>query len=596
MRNLIVLNNPNFRIMKGILSVRYVLFFAFLFVFQSCTKETELKTYDRNGNNVVVRIPADIRTLNPTFAFDAYSLLILRTINQYLATYDLETQKIVPVLLKDLATISEEDGMVSYSMEIREEAKWDDGSEITANDVLNSYKMLFNPMSKPSPYKPYLDFVEDFEIDQDNSKKFTIRSSKKFILAEEAIYMIMPVHQSSVYDADGVLEKFALSDLMKGDIAEDDKASLTALSEAYFSEKFTSDPAFVNGSGAYKLTEWKPGELITMVKKNDWWGNAFEGENSWFKAYPDTFSLKPVTDVTTAIQMFSNKEFDVAISLDSKDFVSLSSNESLNQEYNFVTDASNTAFLVYQNMKSPILSDKKVRQAVARLYDYDAIIESVFDGLGDRINGPVGDFKPYYDKESKMIAFDTEEALGLLADAGWSDTDSDGVLDKEIDGTKTDLKLKYVVGSTSASENISLFFQQAAEEIGMEIEIIKKDRKGWLELMQQRDFDLTMNGTGFSPGLDDFRQMFSTDANTPGGQNRMQFGNAETDALLNAIVENFDEKSRSEQYIEFQKILADEMPIVWLMTPKSRVVIHDRFDGGSSGLLPNVCLGCMKLK
>lgn len=582
--------------MKGILSVRYVLFFAFLFVFQSCTKETEVKTYDRNGNNVVVRIPADIRTLNPTFAFDAYSLLILRTINQYLATYDLETQKIVPVLLKDLATISEEDGIVSYSMEIRQEAKWDDGSEITANDVLNSYKMLFNPMSKPSPYKPYLDFVEDFEVDQSNPKKFTIRSSKKFILAEEAIYMIMPVHQSSVYDADGVLEKFTLSDLMKGEIAEDDKASLTALSETYFSEKFTSDPAFVNGSGPYKLIEWKPGELITMVKKNNWWGNAFEGENSWFKAYPDTFSLKPVTDVTTAIQMFSNKEFDVAISLDSKDFVSLSSNESLSQEYNFVTDASNTAFLVYQNMKSPILSDKKVRQAVARLYDYDAIIESVFDGLGDRINGPVGDFKPYYDKESKMIAFDAEEALVLLADAGWSDTDSDGVLDKEIEGTKTDLKLKYVVGSTSASENIALFFQQAAEEIGMEIEIIKKDRKGWLELMQQRDFDLTMNGTGFSPGLDDFRQMFSTDANTPGGQNRMQFGNAETDALLNAIVENFDEKSRSEQYVEFQKILADEMPIVWLMAPKSRVVIHDRFDGGSSGLLPNVCLGCMKLK
>ncbi len=596
MRNLIVLNNPNFRIMKGILSVRYVLFFAFLFVFQSCTKETEVKTYDRNGNNVVVRIPADIRTLNPTFAFDAYSLLILRTINQYLATYDLETQKIVPVLLKDLATISEEDGVVSYSMEIRQEAKWDDGSEITANDVLNSYKMLFNPISKPSPYKPYLDFIEDFEVDQANPKKFTIRSSKKFILAEEAIYMIMPVHQSSVYDADGVLGKFTLSDLMKGEIAEDEKATLTALSEAYFSEKFTSDPAFVNGSGPYKLTEWKPGELITMVKKNNWWGNAFEGENSWFKAYPDTFSLKPVSDVTTAIQMFSNKEFDVAISLDSKDFVSLSSNESLNQEYNFVTDASNTAFLVYQNMKSPILSDKKVRQAVARLYDYDAIIESVFDGLGDRINGPVGDFKSYYDKESKMIAFDTEGALALLVDAGWSDTDSDGVLDKEIDGMKTDLKLKYVVGSTSASENIALFFQQAAEEIGMEIEIIKKDRKGWLELMQQRDFDLTMNGTGFSPGLDDFRQMFSTDANTPGGQNRMQFGNAETDALLNAIVENFDEKSRSQQYVEFQKILADEMPIVWLMTPKSRVVIHDRFDGGSSGLLPNVCLGCMKLK
>ena len=76
----------------------------------------------------------------------------------------------------------------------------------------------------------------------------------------------------------------------------------------------------------------------------------------------------------------------------------------------------------------------------------------------------------------------------------------------------------------------------------------------------------------------------------------MQFGNSETDELLDAITKNFDEASRTEQYIEFQKILADELPLVWIMAPLSRVVIHDRFDGGSSSLSPNICLGCMKMK
>lgn len=572
------------------------IFLSFILLSFSCSKETTVKEYQRNGNNIVVRVPSDVRTLNPTFAFDSYSLLVLRSINQYLANYDLETQKIVPVLLKDLATISESEGVMSYTMEIREEATWDDGKPITAYDVSSSLKLLFNPKAKPSPYRPYLNFIDSFEIDPANNKKFTIRSSQKYILAEEAIYMVMPIHQASVYDANGLLEDLLLSDLINGDFDASIEPDLALLAEEYNSEKFSSNPAFVNGSGPYKMTEWKVGEQVTMIKKENWWGEGLEGSNSWFKAYPDTISLKPVTDVTTAVQMFSNNEFDVAIALDSKDFVKFSKNERLIEEYRFEAEPTNTVFLVYQNMKSPILSDKKVRQAVSKLFDYENIIANIFDGLGARINSPVGASKPYYDSTSEMISYDAEEALALLNEAGWVDSDSDGILDKELNGVRTDLALSYVVSSTAASENIALYFQQAANDIGMDVEIIKKDRKGWYEIVQQRAFDLTMNGTGFSPGLDDFKQMFHTESNTPSGQNRMQFGNSETDELLDAITKNFDEASRTEQYIEFQKILADELPLVWIMAPLSRVVIHDRFDGGSSSLSPNICLGCMKMK
>jgi len=569
---------------------------SFILLSFSCSKETAVKEYQRNGNNVVVRVPSDVRTLNPTFAFDSYSLLVLRTINQYLANYDLETQKIVPVLLKDLATISESEGVMTYTMEIREEATWDDGKPITAYDVATSLKLLFNPKAKPSPYRPYLNFIDSFEIDPANNKKFTIRSSQKYILAEEALYMVMPIHQASIYDANGLLDDLLISDLINGDFDASLEPGLALLAEEYNSEKFSSDPAFVNGSGPYRMTEWKAGELITMVKKENWWGEGLDGSNSWFKAYPDTISLKPVTDVTTAVQMFSNNEFDVAIALDSKDFVKFSKNESLIEEYRFEAEPTNTVFLVYQNMKSPILSDKKVRQAVSKLFDYENIIANIFDGLGARINSPVGASKPYYDSTSEMISYDPEAALALLNEAGWLDSNSDGILDKELNGVRTDLSLSYVVSSTAAAENIALYFQQAANDIGMDIEIIKKDRKGWYEIVQQRAFDLTMNGTGFSPGLDDFKQMFHTESNTPSGQNRMQFGNSETDELLDAIIKNFDEASRTEQYIEFQKILVDELPLVWLMAPLSRVVIHDRFEGGSSGLSPNICLGCMKMK
>ena len=101
--------------------IRILGFSFILLLLGSCSKEKpeQQKEYSRNGNNVDVRIPSNISSLNPATALDSYTLLVIRSIHQYLANYDLETAQMVPVLLKELASVDTIDGRTIYQMEIK---------------------------------------------------------------------------------------------------------------------------------------------------------------------------------------------------------------------------------------------------------------------------------------------------------------------------------------------------------------------------------------------------------------------------------------------------------------------------------------------
>ena len=70
------------------------------------------------------------------------------------------------------------------------------------------------------------------------------------------------------------------------------------------------------------------------------------------------------------------------------------------------------------------------------LTDRKQIVQSVLFGLGEVVDSPIYFFRPEYDKDLKSYPFDPQKGLALLHEAGWQDTDGDGVLDKVIDGKK----------------------------------------------------------------------------------------------------------------------------------------------------------------
>ena len=158
------------------------------------------KEYSRTGNNVTVRLPSNINTLHPFKARTSYDLMVIRHFQPLLANIDLETYEVVPILLESLASIEEEDGVFTYSMRLRDEAKWDDGSPVLASDVAFSFKKLMNPFAKGYVLAPYISFIDSIEIDIEDPKKFKVSTGTKYILSEEALYSVVSIHQESKYD------------------------------------------------------------------------------------------------------------------------------------------------------------------------------------------------------------------------------------------------------------------------------------------------------------------------------------------------------------------------------------------------------------
>ena len=154
------------------------LFLFLLVTLFSCKKDsvTDAPQWKRSGEEIIIRTPAEPRSLNPFFAIlDRNSTLIVQSMRQYLKYIDPESLENVNVLLASDPIVRQEnkegkDWWV-YDLEIKEDARWDDGSSITGTDYLFTIKSIINPSASTVRIKPYLVSIKDIVISSDNPKK-----------------------------------------------------------------------------------------------------------------------------------------------------------------------------------------------------------------------------------------------------------------------------------------------------------------------------------------------------------------------------------------------------------------------------------------
>ena len=161
---------------KSILFIITLLFVAT--VFNSCSN------YKKNYSEVVLWELGDAGALNPYLASDNVSPDINNNIFQPLLNFDFKTLKLVPVLADSIPTMKiDAAGRMLITYELRKEAKWDNGTPVTAKDVEFCLKVIKNPLVNDEPYKPYFEMVGDIILYADNPKKFTIVYNEKYALA-----------------------------------------------------------------------------------------------------------------------------------------------------------------------------------------------------------------------------------------------------------------------------------------------------------------------------------------------------------------------------------------------------------------------------
>ncbi len=567
------------------MNVKHYCTFLLVILFLSSGCQSENPSVGRAPGHLVIRQEAEPDKLLPPLTTSGYARQVHQYLFQYLLVSDPTTFEFTPQLAKGRPEVEKlDDNTTAYSYTLFEQASWDDGSPVTAEDYIFTLKIILNPKVPASRYRPYLSFIRDIQVDPNDPKKFTVLLEDTYILGEDVLNTLVPVLPRHIYDPKGLLADIPFADFANEEslnqlAATDDR--LQQFADHILDPSFSRDASVVSGSGPYQLAEWITGQQIVLKRKKDWWADALDQDLIGLEAYPEQLTFRLVTENANAIAALKAEELDVVSRIQAQSFVDLQQDESINQNYEFYTPLALENYFININIRNPKLTDPAVRRALAYAVNVNQIVEEAQQGLASPSVGPVHPSAEYFNPSLKPIPYQPEKAVDLLEEAGWTDTNNNGIVDADVNGEFTELELDLLV--TNTSRYLGLLIQDQVKSAGVKVNLVQKEFRAIAEDMRNGEYELGFFGAGLQPGLWDPKEQWSTTA----GVNRTGFGSPKSDQLIEAIIRTFDPDKRTELYHELQEIIYQEQPCIWLYVTKGKVVAHKRFEPVITSLFPN---------
>ena len=427
-------------------------------------------------------------------------------------------------------------------------------------------------------YRDVLSFIREVQIDPENPKKFTVLTDKPYLQGPYAVGVW--IYPEYVYDPKGLLKDFALKDLSdpaKAAALAEKEENLATFAEELLDQKYSRDKEFVRGCGPYALEEWVAGQRIVLKKKKDWWGNKLMEKYPLLSGYPEEMTYKIVPNQNAGITMVKEEDLDIIASVPANNFLELKENELVKGKYNFFTPLTFGYNYIGINNNSPKLNQKEVRRALAHLLNVEEVNDVAYQGLAEKLAGPILPTYSFYNKSLQYIGFNVDQAKSLLQAAGWEDSDGNGIVDKNIDGEQVEMSLEYMISpGNTVSNNVALIFREGARKAGVNIEIVTKEFNQILDARNKGNFELYTARSGSDPVYYDPYQLWHTES----AGNFLGFGNAETDALIVKLRNMPEGEERDELYRQFQQIVYEEQPAIFINVPMERILIHKKFKNG----------------
>jgi len=210
--------------------------------------------------------------------------------------------------------------------------------------------------------------------------------------------------------------------------------------------------------------------------------------------------------------------------------------------------------------------------------DRKLIVKSVLFGLGEVVDSHIYLFRPEYDKSLVGYPYVPQKALALLAEAGWKDSDGDGVLDKVIGGKRVPFKFEIKVNSGNAlRKSVALVLLDELKKHGIAASVRELDWTIFLNDVKNHQFDAVVLGWQMPTDEPDAYQVWHSSQAANKGSNAISYKNPRVDEILETARREFDAQKRIEMYKEFQQILHEEQPYTFLFVRKQISVVHRRF-------------------
>ncbi len=542
-----------------------------------------------------MRLTEDPETLNPVSYTSAGSLQVINLLFQSLLTVDLADDKLKPALVESMPVVERHDSLTYFTYSLRKEAQWTNGSPVTAEDVAFTLKVLKAPLLNNERMKPQVEFIRDIVLDKTDNKKFTLVcdgfSPEMELLTGD--FFILPAY---LFDPEHSLQSFKVSDF-SGDLTPyESNENLTRFAARFNSAAYARNKEVLQGSGGYVLQTWESGRYLTLMRKENWWGNNLGSDTHSLTANPLQISFQVIPDNTTALLALKNRQLDVLENIPAAEFNKLKTDSAFTKDYALYTPDSYEFAYIGLNSRHPKLSDKRTRQAIAYLLDINSFIKVSQQSYATPTVGPVPPaIKPYYNGSLKPYTYNLQKATELLKAAGW-DRKANGWF-KLINGEQQQLtlELSYKAGNT-AFENAALIFQQGAAKAGIPVTVQAQEGSLFSQNAKAREFSMFFRSLSGNPFVFNFKPLFHSSFATE-GPNYTGFGTPESDKILDDYTHAGSEAEKARLLKRLQEILHSEAAFIALYYQKDRLAVHRRFSNLKiSGLSPNYDVSAFTLK
>ena len=524
---------------------------------------------------MVEHMLSDPENLNPYTSSDAGASSVHRFIFESLLYAENEPPYALQGLVaKAYPAISAD--KLSYTFELRPDARFADGQPLTAADVLFSMKVIQNPQVLAPHLRNYYEAVKDVHVN--GEYKITFLCGEPYFRNDMMLggFEILPRH---FYDPEGLMEKVPLNSLMDGSWEQGPHAEAVKKFGEQFNQNFNRK---LLGSGPYRIADVER-DLVTqqkvvLTRNPNYWGQGTAGLPA--TGYVDKIVFKIINNQDAAFIELTNGQLDMH-TLQPLEFKEKSWSDDFSQRFLKGIEYSSGYAYIGWNNHHPIFRDKAVRQAMTMLTNRESLVKNLLFGLGETIESPIHKFRPEYNNSLKPYPYSAEQAAELLAQAGWADSDGDGLLDKNIDGALTPFSFEILVNSgNQLRKDVALILQGELKDAGIDCQVRELDWSILLQRVKGQDFAAVVLGWTSSMRFppDNYQIWHSSQAGGR-GSNYISYSNPEVDKILEDYRREFDPKKRIALYQRYQEILHDEQPYTFLWISRVARAYSRRFQG-----------------
>jgi peptide/nickel transport system substrate-binding protein len=480
-----------------------------------------------DGGTLNRRLDIDIVTLNPVIGTNRYDRIIAQYLFTPLIHLDRNLQPIPG--LAESWTISD-DGLL-YTFELNPKATFSDGTPVKASDVVFTLRKIFDPASQAMQIAgnfEYLDLAKTRALDGD-----TVEVAFKQPLAAQLIsfndVLAVPEH---IYG--------------KGD----------------FRKSFNETAV---GSGPYRLVRRVPGKEVVVERRPDYWGE---------RPHIQTVVFKLIDSHAVAFNALRRGDIDESM-VASDTWVRDRNNPAVTKTIDFQRFYTlNYNFVAWSN-RHPILRDKRVRRALAMCIPVESVVNDLYHGTARAMSGPFTPDEWAFNPRVPVIRHDLEAAKQLLASAGWTDSDADGILDQG--GRKFSISLLSMTGSATGAQ-IMQMMQSEFKKVGVDARIEMMDGAAAIQRILTGNFDAAYLSYDLDPDPDQYIAFHSSQV-PPRGQNFVFYSNPATDKLIEQARREIDLSKRQELYWKLHEVLADDQPYTWIVQVSAKWGVNKRVRG-----------------